>query len=60
MLSLGDLDELASLLIRAHEVSERADCKQVKILVEVAMFELGTLIAQQSLRDPDAGKPDFN
>ena len=57
---LRDLDELASLLIRAHEVSERTDCTQVKLLVEVAMFELGTLIAKQSLEDWEKPGEELN
>lgn len=42
------INELARLLIQAHDMSERTDCTQVKLLVELAMFELGKLIAQQS------------
>lgn len=51
MSSLNDLDKLVGLLIQAQELSERAGNQQVKLLIEIAMFELGKSIAQQSLSD---------
>lgn len=51
MSSLSDLDRLVDLLIQAQEASERAENHQVKLLIELAMFELGKSIAQQSLSD---------
>ena len=60
MSSLSDLDELVDLLLRAQEVSERAECTEIKLLIELAMFKLGTSIAQQSMKDMSSKKADLN
>ena len=51
MFLVDDLDQLVDLLAQAQKVSERVECKQVKLLIELAMFELGTSIAQRNLSD---------
>jgi hypothetical protein len=60
MATLNDLNELASLLIQAHEVSERADSAHIKLLIEATMYELGRLIAQQDVTKPDVDRKKLN
>jgi hypothetical protein len=60
MSSLKDLDELVDLLIRARKIVDHTDCSHVKLLIELAMFELGKSVVQQSLMDPDGHKNNIN
>jgi hypothetical protein len=57
MSSNSDFAQLADILIRAHELSGHTKSKQLRAIIELAMYELGTLIAEQSQRErsnPDA------
>lgn len=47
MASVSELEQLVDLLVRAQEASERTGSLQVKLLIELAMYELGTSIARQ-------------
>lgn len=58
MASVSELEELVDLLVRAQEASERTGSLKVKMLIELAMYELSTSIARQSMSDEGATEID--